>query len=351
MYEPNFTITPRINSAVAEIERLRTIVERSRILPTKEVVLRQRASVEATRSSTGIEGNPLTEKEVELVLAGQKVSASEHFITEVVNYKKALSFIEKFAQNGKPITSGDILSVHSIVMKGLLPKEKVGVFRKTPIYIVDIIGGKDNVRYQGPVPHSVANLLKDLLVWLVDEAHQMHPLLAAGIFHYECVSIHPFSDGNGRVTRLLTLLYLYQKGYGFRKILVPDNYYFADRQKYYRALNQAHDYSHQRAADMTPWLSYFIDGILTVARDVTQKVTAVSVTGSRRDVVTLTEEDYRIIDFISSMGSGTIDDIVSAVKSPRRTIQRRLSRLVKSDILDRIGKGPATRYRLKQTTA
>lgn len=347
MYEPNFTISPRINSAIAEIERLRAVVERSHILPTKEIVLRRRASIEATRSSTGIEGNPLTEREIELVLAGQKVSASEHFITEVINYKKALSYIEKRAENDQAITSGDILSVHSIVMKGLLPKKKVGVFRKTPIYVVDIIGGKDNVRYQGPEAHDVTDLLEDLLVWLADGTHQLHPLLAAGILHYECISIHPFSDGNGRTTRLLTLLYLYQKGYAFRKVLVPDSYYFADRQKYYGALNQGRDYSHQRTADMTPWLSYFIDGFLTVARDITQKVTAVSVAGSRRDVVTLTEEDYRIIDFISTIGSGTIDDIVSVVKTARRTAQRRLSRLVKVDILERIGKGPSTRYRLK----
>ena len=141
MYVPRFTITPQINTEIAHIERLRAMVDRSRILPTKEVVLRRRAAIEATRSSTGIEGNPLNIHEVGLVLSGQKISASERFITEVVNYKKALSYVEKRSQSQSPIHVGDILTLHMRTMKGLLPTAKIGSFRKTPIYIVDLVDG------------------------------------------------------------------------------------------------------------------------------------------------------------------------------------------------------------------
>lgn len=105
MYTPRFTITPRMNSAIAEIERLRTVVERSRILPSREVVLRKRASIEATRSSTGIEGNPLNEREVERAIEGNSMAFSGRFITEVVNYKRALSYIERLSDGKDQIST------------------------------------------------------------------------------------------------------------------------------------------------------------------------------------------------------------------------------------------------------
>jgi Fic family protein len=349
MYSPRFTITPQMNTQIAEIERLREVVGRSRILPTKEVVLRKRASIEATRSSTGIEGNPLSVHEVELVLSGQKIIASERFITEVINYKKSLELIEKRAKNDTPLSVKDILSVHAAVMKNLLPKTKIGAFRKTPVYVVDLVGGKEIVRYQGPKPEAVPSLVEELLEWLLHDKGHLHPLLIAGILHYEFVSIHPFADGNGRVTRLLTLLYLYRSRFAFRNVLVPDSYYFKDRQKYYESLNRARKYGDQRKADLTPWLAYFIEGLHEAVKNISQKITAVSLPEGNREVITLTQEDYQIIDFISTFGNTSVDEIVSAVKISKRTVQRRLLRLVKTGLLIRIGKGPSTEYQLNKT--
>lgn len=336
-----------MNTNIAEIERFRLLVERSHILPTKEAVLRRRAAIEATRSSTGIEGNPLSTGEVERVLAGKKVSAADRFIMEVVNYKKSLGIVERLAQTDDRFSLRDILRLHAAIMKELLPPAKIGTLRKTPIYIVDLVGRKEVVRYEGPEPEDVAALIDDLLVWLHEDEDQIHPIIKAGIFHYEFVSIHPFADGNGRVTRLLTLLYLYQRGYAFRKILVPDTYYFEDRPRYYRALSQARTYAAQRTADLTLWLEYFIDGIHVAARDITEKITSVSVAGDRRSTVTLTQEDYQIIEFVSGMGKVTVEDIVSSVGVPKRTAQRRLSRLVTAGLLIRTGKGPSTAYQVK----
>jgi len=346
MYKPRFTITPQVNLKIAEIERLRALVDTSNILPTKEVVLRKRASIEATRSSTGIEGNPLNEHEVELILSGKKVSASDRFITEVVNYKKALQFIGKMARYER-FSVKNILDLHAICMYDLLPAAKTGTFRKTPIYVVNIIGWKQIVRYTGPEPKIVPKLVDDLLAWLNEQKGNLHPILAAAILHFEFVSIHPFADGNGRVTRLLTLLYLFQHGYAFRNVLVPDTYYFEDRPRYYNALNQARQYDLQRKMDITPWVEYFVDGIAVAVKDITEKITRVSVTRARGEVVTLTGDDYQIIDLVSMLKKAAVDDIIFAVKIPKRTIQRRLQYLVDNGLLLRKGKGRATRYVLK----
>ncbi len=348
MYSPRFSITPRMNTNIAQIERFRVLVERSRILPTKEVVLRRRAAIEATRSSTGIEGNPLTIREVEQVLSGKKVSASERFIREVINYKKSLEIVEHIAKRDPRFFLRDILGLHAALMSDLLPSAKIGALRKTPIYIIDIADRREIVRYEGPKPEKVAAFIQDLLAWLHEDEGHIHPIIKAGIFHYEFVSIHPFADGNGRVTRLLTLLYLYQRGYAFRKVLVPDTYYFQDRPRYYAALSQARTYANQRTADLTPWLEYFIDGIHTAAKDIMEKITSVSVISEGRDTFTLTQEDYQVIEFISTVGKATIEDIVSSVDIPKRTAQRRLSRLVTAGVLVRTGKGPATVYQVKR---
>lgn len=348
MYSPKYSITPKINSQIAEIERLRILVEQSKILPTKEVVLRQRASVEATRSSTGIEGNPLNMQEVALVLSGQKISASERFITEVLNYKKALSYVERKIKLVSVLSLREILTIHEIAMKDLLPRTKAGKLRQTPIYVVDIVGGKEILKYEGPKPDQLLELMEDLLTWIREKNTELHPLLIAGILHYEFVSIHPFADGNGRVTRLLTLQYLYQNGFAFRSVLVPDSYYFADRQKYYMALNQARKYNDQRAADLTPWLEYFMDGMLSVIRELSEKISLASVTGDSKDVVTLTPEDYEIIDLVSVMGKLTTGEIISSIKISKRTAQRRLNRLVHVGILIKFGRGPVTKYDLKK---
>lgn len=340
-----------MNTQIAEIERLRVIIERSRVLPSKELVLRKRASIEATRSSTGIEGNPLNIRDVERVLSGRKIIASDRFITEVINYKKSLNLIGKKAQGNKQLSSKDTLDIHNIVMKDLLPKNKTGVFRKTPIYIVDLDGDKEIVRYTGPEPKIVSSCVEELFEWVAGGAKNLHPLLVAGILHYEFVSIHPFTDGNGRVTRLLTLLYLYQSGYAFRKVLVPDSYYFANKQNYYDSLNRARGYQDQRNADITPWLEYFITGIHEVVKNISQKIVSVSLANNDREIVTLTEDDYQIIDFISTLGRVTIDEIVSAIKVPKRTAQRKLLRLVNAGILVRIGKGPSTQYLQKKSHA
>ncbi len=348
MYTPRFTITSQINSQIADIEVQRVLIERSKILPSKEIVLRKRASAEATRSSTGIEGNPLSVHEVELVLSGQKIAASERFITEVVNYKKALEYIEKRAQKNTPLSIQDALSIHAIVMNNLFQSSKIGALRKTPIYIVDVMNKKEIVRYEGSDSKNVRTLLDDLFEWMKQMQGKIHPILIAGIFHYEFVSIHPFADGNGRVTRLLTLLYLYQCGYGFRNILVPDSYYFADRHAYYSALSNATKYASQSKADLTAWLEYFAYGMHQVISDISRKISVVSLPDDTHDLVTLSEDDYQLIEFITSVQKADSEAIEKALQMPKRTVQRKLQRLVHVGILVRIGIGPATVYKLNK---
>lgn len=344
VYLPKFTITPAINNRIAQIERIRQIVNSSRILPQQEITLRYRAAIDAVHSSTTIEGNPLKRQEVVKVLAGKLVQAPERAITEVVNYKKALDWLAKRQQQSTPITITDILRIHSFTMADLLSSQKVGHFRPGPIYIVDVKNNRDYLRYTGPKADQVEKLINELLAWLNREGKKLHPVLTAGILHYEFVSIHPFTDGNGRVTRLLTLLFLRLNHYGFRDVLIPDTFYLQFRRQYYQALSQAKTYNRQRLADLTPWLDYFSWGLLVVAEELKKNITLVCLKKKSEKSIELSSAEITLLDFCKTMGKLDLQAVIDILEIPRRTAQRWLSTLVDKGLLIRKGKGKNIYY-------
>lgn len=346
MYNPKFTITPELTNWIAQIEAIKQKIDRSNILPEKEIALRHRAAIESVHSSTSIEGNPLNEKQVEAALAG-KMNAWEKKVVEVVNYKKAWDWILKKGKKQSEITISDILKLHSLVADQLLPENKVGKFRPGDIYIVDIIQGKDVVKYTGPEASQVRSLIEDLLFWLNKEKDNLHPVLIAGILHYEFVSIHPFSDGNGRVTRLLVKLLLDLLNYDFRGCLVLDTYYWQNTSLYYENLNQAKKYSDQRKSDLTPWLSYFIEGFFNVAKDVERKIDIVGI-DDQKMTIRLNDNEVQILDFIQQFGQISLKEVLDILQIPERTGQRRLKVLVEKGLLKVEGKGKNTFYILRK---
>ncbi len=345
MYRPKFLITPEINNRIAEIERIREVVKKSKILPQREVFLRLKARVNTIYSSTSIEGNVLNKREVEKVLKGERIRASEKMVIETLNYKQAIDWMERQLSKSKKIELKDSLKAHSFLLKDLLDKKKVGKFRQGPIYIVDATEVGDVVRYVGPKGKQVRRLVNKLLNWLEGDGERLHPVLAAGIFHYEFVSIHPFSDGNGRTTRLLTVMYLWLKKYDFRKALALDSYYWQNRMDYYKALSRAKTYAGRRQADITPWLDFFTKGFLAVAQDLEKEITAVSL-GDGRSVVRLSDDELLIVDFVKQVGEIGLRDVLDILSIPERTAQRRLKGLVDKRILKKEGKGRNVHYQL-----
>lgn len=348
MFTPTFTITPEINSRIAEIERLRTLVNQANILPELEVQLRFRATVEAVHSSTSIEGNPLNQQQVQKVLHGETISAPDYAIKEVLNYKKALDWLNGKDASDVFLTVEDILHMHSLVMGKLLPKEKVGKFRPGDVYVVDEMNGKEIVRYTGPLAKDVPNLVSSLLKWIkIQSRSPLHPVLLAGLIHYLFVSIHPFSDGNGRTTRLLTYYFLKTREYDFRATLSLDTYYVQHQKQYYEALSRGEDFDDRMDADLTPFLEFFTTGFFTSAQHVSQYIQAGKIVGNNDKPLRLNPEELVILDFVYQFGSMTIQEAIDALSIPKRTVQRRLMELVEKNILKVENQGPATRYVLK----
>jgi len=341
VYKPNYTITDELLGIIAEIERYRTKVADSVILPEREIEMRYRATVEASHSSTSIEGNPLSLKQVEAVLSGKaRLTRHQYAETEVKNYKRALDFIDRRAQTKQPICPDDILAIHKIMMAGLLPEEKVGCLREGNIYIVD---QDENVRYTGPKAGILAAELHELAQWL--GAADIHPVLAAGILHYHFVSIHPFSDGNGRTARALTTLHLALREYDFRRSLVLDTFYSVDKAAYYEALSLSDRYSGRKNADITPWLVYFSAGVLSAAKVLLAEITLLSQTVGAIPTGKIARDDADLLSYVKQFGSISLAEAADILPGMnRRTLQRRLRHLVDVGYLSKVGSARDTRY-------
>lgn len=346
MFKPKYSITPKMLKDITEIGQIKAIVERSRVLPLNEAQLRRQALVRMTHTSTSIEGNKLAEYQVDKVLSGMAVNADDKSIREVKNYQEALKEVEKLSETRKTLTLETVLSLHAIVMKGLLEDKKTGHFRPGTIYVVDDFGdGTERVRYQGPDPKKVPYLLNEFLKWLkAADEEELSPVIKAGIFHLQFVRIHPFSDGNGRVARLLTQYILYREGWDFRKIIVLEDYYNRDRLSYYNA--ETIDKKYQEGSDFTPWLEYFIEGYLVEARKVAELIQSIGYgrVSEVNEQVFLDRDEIKIMDFLTTTGQLTSQDIVDILGVAKRTAQLKLRDLIDKGLIKPEGKGPSTYY-------
>lgn len=188
--------------------------------------LRDYMLVEWTYHSNAIEGNTLTLTETKVVLEGITVGGKllkEHL--EAVNHAEAIEMVEELVTNREPLTEFVIKQLHYLVLKGIRGTE-AGSYRSINVFLQ----GSSHVP---PMNSLVPGLMRDLLDWFAQEGAGLHPVERAAVFHHRFVHIHPFIDGNGRTSRLLSNLILMQAGYS------PAIIRNEDRLAYYEALREA----------------------------------------------------------------------------------------------------------------
>ncbi len=349
-YSPKFTITAQILNDIVEITEAKTIVERSRVLPERQAILRQRAAVRMAHTSTKIEGNKLAEYEVEKVLAGEDVNADQQSIDEVANYHKALGFLDAIGAKSK-FDLSDILNIHKLVMRNLVPEGKRGRLRPNQIFVVTPLKDYDKVNYIGPQAGEIEDLINELLDWVFEEAQvqKVHPVIVSGILHFLFESIHPFTDGNGRVGRLLILLYLMQTGWDFRKLITLENYFSQHRGEYIKELEKTGEtFELHKEADLTGWLEFFCRAFLQEATKVKDQILPITLAADENGPqVYLDKDQLKILDFLATVGQITSQDVADILSIPKRTAQSKIKELVEAKVIWPQGKGPSTYYTLK----
>ncbi len=308
MFIPKYTITNKILKDIGIIEASKEIIINAPLIPAWEAKFRKEALERTVHHGTHLEGNPLSEEEVKDVLDGQEVIARDRDIQEILNYRNVLKFIDNVQiqiglSGAYNFTLETILEMHKLTTEKILSHESVGQFRIRQVVIKNSKTGM--ISYTPPPAVEVPYLIEDLVNWInSDEAKMVHPMLKAGMIHYEIARIHPFVDGNGRVARAVATLVLFLDGYDIRKFFSLEEYFDENPMQYYLTLqavsNQLVLDTHER--NLTPWLEYFCEGVAIELNRVKEKVQRISIDAKIKDKlgeqVALNERQMMIMEYL-----------------------------------------------------
>ena len=263
-FEPHYAITNQAASALVRIEAVRQRIEFLPIHPTVLVSLRETAKLYSTHYSTMIEGNRLTQEQVE-----QVVGKSQHFAgrtrdeAEVKGYYAAIGELEAMVARKGAITEQFIQLMHALAMGAGKKRVKPTTYRTAQNVIRD--AATRGIVYMPPEAKDVWPLMKQLTQWIrISDSNVVPRAIRAAIAHYQFATIHPYLDGNGRTARLLANAVLHLDGYGLKGLYSLEEYYAKNLGAYYEAIaiGPSHNYYFGRAnADITPWIDYFCEGM------------------------------------------------------------------------------------------
>lgn len=345
-FEPRFTITNGITSGLTRIERARGFLEAAALSEDWVREMGRRALILEAHHTTHIEGTQLTLGQAEQLLAGNPAPGTDpDDVRELLNYKNAFEFVSEYIEEGGPISEGLVREIHTRLVEGVRGGAACpGAYRQMQNYVVNSATGE--IIYTPPPVHDVPIMMAALVDWLNRE-QDIHPVLVSGIAQFQLVHIHPFLDGNGRTSRLLSTLYLYRAGYDFKRLFTISEYYDRDRPAFYRAIQCVRE----QGMDMTGWLEYYVDGLTTQLSEVRER----GEQAIRRDVLVkehrLSDRQAKALAYILAHGSLTIQDFESLCPNVnRRSLQRDLKVMVNQGLVITEGETHQLIYRLAAGT-
>ena len=342
-FQPSFRITHRMTAGLTRIERARGFLEAARLSEDWLATMRSRAFVLEAHHTTHIEGSRLTLEQAERLLAGEAVAGADPDDTrELLNYRDAFEFVSGYLNDGGPVTEGLIREIHRRLVAGVRGGSAVpGEYRRVQNYVVNAATGQ--TVYTPPPPYDVPPLMAEVVAWL-NTVSDVHPVLVSGIAQFQLVHIHPFVDGNGRTSRLLSTLCLYRAGYDFKRLFSISEYYDHNRTGFYTALQSVREHE----MDLTGWLDYFVEGLATQMDEVTNR----GKRAIRRDVIAheyaLNPRQVLAVGHLLERDELRIEELEGLCPGVnRRTLQRDLRDLVHQGIVKSIGAARAVRYVLQ----
>ena len=313
MYKPPFTVSPKAINLIASIS---SQIERYAIKMEQGDTLRLRRAnrIKTIHSSLAIEGNTLSEGEVQAVLEGKTVVAPLKEIQEVRNAIKTYELYPKL----NPFSLQDLLLAHGTMMAGLV--DEAGMFRKGGVGVFD----GDKPVHIAPQADRVRDLMNDLFVWL--ENADDHLLIRSCVFHYEFEFIHPFADGNGRIGRLWQSLILGRLNPIFEHLPV-ENMVYSNQQAYYNAINKS-----SYLADSGPFIDFMLEEILNALIDHQGKSNA-----DIADEKGLNYQQERVLGYLRADRHMTAAKIAKDLDMSARQVERMLADLKAKGIIRREG--------------
>ncbi|MDO4937136.1 MAG: Fic family protein [Sutterellaceae bacterium] len=310
-------------------------------MPDRLAELRQQALVMSTAASCRIEGNRLSNKEVAAVIERLlDVKPQSRDEAEVVGYATVLKRIFG-SWKEIPISESSIKALHREMFEFCDDAAHRGQYKHRDNNIAAFRDGKCN----GVIARTVSAketpvLMRDLVDWVnvsLDE-QQLHPLLVIGVFVVTFLAIHPFEDGNGRLSRLLTTLLLLKCGYDFVQFESLETVNENGLATYYCALRLTQKTLESKSPDWEPWLYCFLKSLCAEVRELEKKV------AREIDLRALPETSLRILELVEKKSRIKMAELLTQTGVPKSTLRKHLDKLVRDGRIRQNGVRKGTFY-------
>lgn len=249
-------------------------------------VLREAAVIQSIESSNRLEGVTAAPGRV-VDLMDDRVTPRDRPEQEIAGYRDALAFIHANAEHVWPLSNGVVLQLNE-TMNSFMP-DPGGRWKRADNDIVEWTPeGEKRVRFRPVKAHLVDDAMRDLHSGLIEswDTGMTEPVVLSAAYVLDFLCIHPFIDGNGRMSRLLTIVLLYQAGIEVGRYISVERVVEQNRESYYDALAKSSVRWHEGKHDLLPWLEYFLGVLLAAYREFETRVGAVaSAKGAKRDLV------------------------------------------------------------------
>ena len=340
-------ITPEILSLIAQIDEFKGVWRTlGTLAPDRLSALRRVATIESIGSSTRIEGSKLSDREVERLLSNLVIQSFEtRDEQEVAGYAELMDLVFESWPN-IPFNENHIKQLHQILLRHSDKDSRHRGQYKTnsnSVAAFDENGNQIGIVFETATPFNTPHLMAELVTWVKDEREQktLHPLLIISIFVVVFLEIHPFQDGNGRLSRVLTTLLLLQSGYAYVLYSSLESVIELNKEAYYLALRQTQGLIRTDTPNWQPWLVFFLRSLADQVRRLEKKV-------EREKIVmtSLPEISLHIVEFVREHGRITIGNAIKLTGISRNTLKVHFRNLVQRGHLTQHGSGRGVWYEL-----
>ncbi len=340
-------ITPELLALISEIDEFKGAWRAlGTLAPERLNALRHVATIESIGSSTRIEGSKLTDREVEHLLTLLEIkSFANRDEQEVAGYAEVMETLFR-AWDEIPLTENHIRQLHRDLLRYSEKDERHrGEYKTLPnnVGAFDETGRMIGIVFETATPFDTPRRMAELVGWLQEarELKRLHPLLAVAVFVVVFLEIHPFQDGNGRLSRVLTTLLLLQAGYAYVTYSSLESVIEHSKEGYYLALRQTQGTIRTDAPDWQPWLLFFLRALQQQVRRLATKIER-----EKMALATLPELAVSILDHARGHGRVTMSAMILTTGASRNTLKEHFRMLVEKNLLVKNGGGRSTWYSL-----
>lgn len=314
------------------------------LAPERLSALRRVATIESIGSSTRIEGAKLSDRQVERLLTNIEIRKFDtRDEQEVAGYAEVMETVFSHFE-AIDLSENHIKQLHrDLLAHGAKDERHRGNYKTNPNHVsaFDEDGKEIGIVFETAMPFDTPRLMTELVQWTRDALNEkaLHPLLIIGLFTVVFLEIHPFQDGNGRLSRILTTLLLLRAGYAYVPYSSLESVVENSKKGYYLALRQTQHTIRSAKPNWQPWTVYFLRALQQQKQKLEKKI-------ERERIVmgTLPELSLQIIEAIKDRGRITIGEIVKLTGANRNTVKKHLATLVSANHIAQHGSGKGTWY-------